>query len=79
MGPVQQLITTGLWGVYTHSGDAPVVPCAHSSRVIQGQANQRDGGCDGKGANKTHEETDEARETHQHLEQRAHHDGALQL
>lgn len=49
------------------------------SWVKQRQPNERDGGSNGEGPDEAHEEADEAGEAYKDLEERAHHEGTLQL
>lgn len=64
---------------YPHGRDTPVAASLGAGGVVQGQGNERDGGGDGEGADEAHQEADEASETNHDLEDRRHHDGALQL
>lgn len=64
---------------YLHGRDAPVAPSLGSSCSINWQANKSDSGGNGQRPNEAHEKADNARETGNDLEERGHHDGALQL
>lgn len=64
---------------YIHGRDAPVGASFGCGGFKQGQPNEGDGGGDGQRPNETHEKADNTREADHDLEERGHHDGALQL
>lgn len=64
---------------YPHGRDAPVVASTRAGWVKQWQSDERDGGSDSERPDEAHEEANETRETYKHLEQRAHHNGTLEL